>query len=149
MFDQWVACDRGTFEDDVTAPALSPDMVDDYYYLLKAHATRKLTDDHIWWSVFSRPIRLVSTRSQMAAYYTVLHLRSRFTRVQRVCLCMAMMYLFFLTNAMFYGMTTERLTLSFTNMAFLRFDFTDVRETPLIYLLKLNYSIGLLIIHRL
>ena len=55
--DQWVACDRGTFQDDVTIHALSPDLVDDYYYLLKAGGTRRLADDHLWWSVFSRPIR--------------------------------------------------------------------------------------------
>ena len=41
-----------------------------------------LKDDHVWWSVFSRPSR------------------SRFTRTQRVCVSMATLYLAMLTSAM-------------------------------------------------
>ena len=51
-------------------------------YLLKAGRSRQLSDDHVWWSIFTRPIR------------------SRFNRKQRVSAAFAFLYLSFLVNAM-------------------------------------------------
>lgn len=45
---------------------------------------KSMADDHLWFSVFLRPPR------------------SRFTRVQRLSSCMALLYLSMLVNAMFY-----------------------------------------------
>lgn len=55
--DQWLAVDRGTFEDDIIIHGVEAGGDEDAYYLLKSGANRKLADDHIWWSVFSRPFR--------------------------------------------------------------------------------------------
>ncbi len=52
--------------------------------------------------------------------------RSRFTRAQRVTVCMAMMYLFFVVSAVFFGTSNERLTVPFTAIGFIRFDIADV-----------------------
>jgi hypothetical protein len=90
--DQWLSIDRGTFEDDITIPSQSEDEEVDTSYLLKAARSRKLDDSHLWWSVFSRPIR------------------SRFNRKQRVSVAFAFLYLSFLVNAMYYGVTSERPT---------------------------------------
>jgi hypothetical protein len=49
-----VACDRGDFEDDVVVHGAKEGSEEDTYYLLKAGGSRKLADDHVWWSVFSR-----------------------------------------------------------------------------------------------
>lgn len=55
--DQWLAVDRGSYEDDINVYAVTADSPEDTSYLLKAGGMRKLADDHIWWSVFSRPVR--------------------------------------------------------------------------------------------
>jgi hypothetical protein len=80
-----------------------------------------LVDDHLWWSVFSRPVR------------------SRFTRTQRVSVCMATMYLFFLVNAMFYGSTTERQTEEpLFSAGFLKFYLSDVSPWRLLIKTRSN-----------
>ncbi len=106
--DQWLALDRGTFEDDITIPATAEDEQLDSDYLLKSGRSRKLNDDHIWWSIWSRPFR------------------SRFNRKQRVSVAWAFLYLSFLTNAMYYGMSTERVTSPLFEFTFLPVDTTDV-----------------------
>ena len=106
--DQWLAIDRGTFEDDVT---LSPQDEDEPFtpsFVFRSGGNRKLADDHLWWSVFSRPVR------------------SRFTRCQRVSACMALLYMSFLVNAMFYDGSTPRITDPLFTAGKLGFDKIDV-----------------------
>ena len=62
------------------------------------------------WSVFSRPIR------------------SRFTRCQRVSACMALLYLSFLVNAMFYDGSTPRITDPLFALGVFGFDPVDVNK---------------------
>ena len=65
--DQWLAVDRGEFEDDIHVHAIpaNDQAAEDAYYLMKAAASRKITDDHLWWSVFSRPIRYGSIHNKL------------------------------------------------------------------------------------
>ena len=65
-------------------------------------------DDHIWWSVFMRP------------------LRSRFGRAQRVSLCMAMIMLTMFANALFYGTLPDRITNGIFGLGVVSFDPVDV-----------------------
>lgn len=51
-------------------------------------ATKGLGDEHIWFSIFSRPPQ------------------SRFTRVQRLSCCLCLLFTAMFANALFYG-TTE------------------------------------------
>ena len=127
--DQWLAIDRGDFEagilnkfhvdikkstsffsfqDDITMHALSEEEQVSAMYALKNTGAKKLADDHLWWSVFSKPIR------------------SRFTRTQRVSLCMAMLMLSMLANAMFYGTHPDRVTDGYFSFGMLSFDPYDV-----------------------
>lgn len=94
---------------------MTADTPEDTSYLLKAGGMRKLADDHIWWSIFSRPIR------------------SRFTRCQRVSVCFAMLYLSFLVNAMFYGTSPARVADPLFILGPLLFDFFDVRAVVLTF----------------
>ena len=80
--DQWLALDRGTFEDDITIPATMENEKLETDFLLKAGKSRVLTDDHLWWSIFTRPFR------------------SRFNRKERVSVAFAFLFLSFLVNAM-------------------------------------------------
>ena len=52
--------------------------------LFSSSIRKKLTSDHLWMSVFSRPTR------------------SSFTRVQRISCCMSLLFLTMITNAMFF-----------------------------------------------
>ena len=82
LADKWLAIDRAEFTSDIKLPVSLVDGDADKFYLLRQGLFNKLKDDHIWWSVFSRPVR------------------SRFTRVQRVAVSMAALYLTMITNAM-------------------------------------------------
>ena len=94
----------------MTLHAIDENDTADIYYLMKSGGNRKLTDDHIWFSVFTRPIR------------------SRFGRKQRVCICMAMLMLSMLANAMFYGTLPGRISDGFFSLGLLSFDPIDVSE---------------------
>ena len=66
-------------------------------------------DDHIWWSVFSRP------------------LRSRFTRKQRVTTCMTLVMLSLMTCGMYYDGSPGLILDPLTSFGPLGFDARDVR----------------------
>ena len=85
LADKWLAIDRDEFTSEIQIPVSIPEGEASIGFLFKQGIFNKLKDDHLMWSVFSRPKR------------------SRFTRTQRVCVSMAMLYLAMLTNAMFYG----------------------------------------------
>ena len=83
------------------------------YYLMKSNGTTKIKNDHVWFSVFSRPVR------------------SRHTRKQRVSLCMAYVCLSFLAGAMLYKEGSERIADGLFSFGMLSFDPLDVRRTKL------------------
>jgi hypothetical protein len=108
IVDQWLAIDRGTFEDDITVAATREHEQLPSDYLLLAGGYRKLRDDHLWWSVFSRP------------------LRSRYNRKQRMSVSFAFLYLSFMANAMYYASTPKQLTDDLFSFIFLPIDMMDV-----------------------
>ena len=55
-----------------------------FKHLFSGSVRKKLTNDHLWVSVVSRPTR------------------SNFTRVQRISCCVALLYLTMITNCMFF-----------------------------------------------
>ena len=77
-------------------------------YLMKLGKSRALSDDHVWWSIFTRPIR------------------SRFNRKQRVSAAFALLYLSFLTSAMYYGVNSEHVTNMVFEFSILPVDSTDI-----------------------
>jgi polycystin 1 len=66
--DQWLAIDRGTFEDDISIPSSGHGDQFTRDFLIKSGITHKFSDDHIWWSVFSRPTRSRFTRYAVTNY---------------------------------------------------------------------------------
>ena len=73
------------YQDDITVPASAIGEEFSRDYLVKSGMSHTGSDDHIWWSVFSRPVR------------------SRFNRKQRVSICMAMLMLTVMTCGMWYN----------------------------------------------
>ena len=77
-------------------------------YVLKAGVTRNVSDDHNWWSVFSRPVR------------------SRFNRKQRVTVCMAMLMLTVLACGMYYDGSAPVILDPLTHLGPIPLDARDV-----------------------
>ena len=75
-------------EDDGTVDRILPVAgIDDlvaFKQLFSSSAKKKLANDHLWFSVFSRPTR------------------SNFTRCQRISCCVSLLFLTMISNCMFY-----------------------------------------------
>ena len=80
-------------------------------YVLKAGVTRNVSDDHNWWSIFSRPVR------------------SRFNRKQRVSVCMAMLMLTVVSCGMYYNGTETIILDPLTHLGPIPLDARDVTKT--------------------
>ena len=63
-----------------------------FKHLFTSSARKKMANDHLWLSVFSRPTR------------------SNFTRVQRLSCCMSLLFLTMITNAMFFKSEDQQST---------------------------------------
>lgn len=60
-----------------------------FSHLFTESIKKKLSDGHLWFSVFSRPVR------------------SNFTRLQRISCCMSLLFCTMISNAMFYRQDTQ------------------------------------------
>ena len=92
LADRWLAIDRDDFDSEIQVAVSMPEAPAETSFLLRQGIFNKLRDDHVFWSIFSRPIR------------------SRFTRTQRTCVSMATLYLAMMTNGMYYGNVKAYLT---------------------------------------
>ncbi|KFM71583.1 Polycystic kidney disease protein 1-like 2, partial [Stegodyphus mimosarum] len=88
--DRWFAVEEGNGMIDHLIPVAGKEQTTEFSHLFSNASRRNLTDNHIWLSVFTRPAR------------------SRFTRVQRLSCCLALLYLSMLTSAMWYQTTSEQ-----------------------------------------
>ena len=91
LADRWLAIDRDEFDCEIQVPVTMPEAPAPTSFLMRQGIFNKLRDDHVFWSVFSRPIR------------------SRFTRTQRTCVSMATLYLGMFANGLWYGNVREYL----------------------------------------
>lgn len=69
---------------DILVPVAGKQELTNFNHLFWTRTKRNLSDDHIWFSVFSRPPR------------------SRFTRVQRLTCCVSLLFATMVANIMFY-----------------------------------------------
>ena len=99
LADRWLAIDRADFDCEIQVAVTMPMAPADTSFLVRQGIFNKLRDDHVFWSVFSRPIR------------------SRFTRVQRTCVSMATLYLAMLANGIWYKATPQYLADPLVSMA--------------------------------
>ena len=89
LVDDWLSLEDSDGRCKRTVPLSSKDDVTNSQDLLGSNFQYKLFDDHIWLSVGYRKTR------------------SSFTRVQRLCCCMSILYLMMITNAMWFGRGNE------------------------------------------
>jgi polycystin 1L2 len=83
--DKWLAVEEGDGSVERLLPVAShQDFTSSFSYLFSTSARRKITSDHMWFSVVSRPTR------------------SSFTRAQRLSCCIALLFLTMITNCMFF-----------------------------------------------
>ena len=85
LVDDWLSIEQGDGQTTRRVKLSSKDDVTNSNDLLGSNVKHQFFDDHIWLSVGYRKTR------------------SSFTRVQRLCCCMSILYLMMITNAMWFG----------------------------------------------
>ncbi|GFN96340.1 polycystic kidney disease protein 1-like 2, partial [Plakobranchus ocellatus] len=90
LCDNWLAVEQGDGMVDRILPVAGIDDLVAFKQLFSSSARKKLANDHLWLSVFSRPTR------------------SNFTRVQRLSCCMSLLFLTMITNAMWFRGETNQ-----------------------------------------
>ncbi|XP_071043251.1 location of vulva defective 1-like [Parasteatoda tepidariorum] len=90
IINKWLAVEYDDGMIDRLIPVSGKEQVTEFSSLFSTASQRNLADNHLWLSIFLRPTR------------------SRFTRVQRVCCCTAVLCLSMLTNAMYYERTSAK-----------------------------------------
>lgn len=81
---------------DRVLPVAGPEQLLEFSHLFSHNTRKKLSDDHLWYSVIARPPA------------------SRFTRLQRVSCCLLLLYTNMLANALFYGQVSNTSANAFT-----------------------------------
>ena len=84
IYEKWLALDKGDECIDTVIPVSGNKQKTKFIYLLKKNSKQRLTDNHLWFSVFSKPVD------------------SSFTRLQRVTCCFVLLCLTMLMNILYY-----------------------------------------------
>ncbi|XP_060067156.1 uncharacterized protein LOC132547416 [Ylistrum balloti] len=84
LCDRWLAVEEDDGMVDRILPVAGLEDLAAFKQLFSSSVKKKLTNDHIWFSVFSRPTR------------------SNFTRVQRISCCVSLLFMTMITNAMWF-----------------------------------------------
>ncbi|KAK7111719.1 hypothetical protein V1264_011307 [Littorina saxatilis] len=92
LCDRWLAVEEDDGMVDRILPVAGIEDLIAFKHLFSSSARKKLANDHLWFSVFSRPTR------------------SNFTRVQRLSCCMSLLFLTMITNAMFFKSEDKQAT---------------------------------------
>ena len=104
--NRWLAVEEEDGAVERVIPVATRSDMTQFSKLFYSSSRRSLFDDHIWFSLFSRPTR------------------SNFTRVQRLSCCLCLLYLSMIANAMFYQGTDEGTTENKTILRIGSFIFT-------------------------
>ena len=80
----WLAVDKSDGLIDRILPVATGEQTGEIKYLIEKQTKEKLSDKHLWFSVFARPTK------------------SSFNRSDRVTCCFVLLYLTMLTNAVYY-----------------------------------------------
>ncbi|ELT87232.1 hypothetical protein CAPTEDRAFT_84236, partial [Capitella teleta] len=84
LLDKWLAVEEGDGQVERIIPVATSHDLSAFKHLFNSSFRKKLTNDHMWVSIVSRPTR------------------SSFTRVQRVSCCVSLLFLTMITNCMFF-----------------------------------------------
>ncbi len=90
--DNWLAVEKGDGLVDRVVPLASSKELKSFAHLFTESVKKKFSDGHLWFSVFSRPVR------------------SNFTRLQRISCCISLLFCTMISNAMFYRQDTQATT---------------------------------------
>ncbi|CAF1487008.1 unnamed protein product [Rotaria magnacalcarata] len=89
LCDNWLAVEKGDGLVDRVIPLASSKELKSFAHLFTQSVKKKFSDGHLWFSVFSRPVR------------------SNFTRLQRISCCISLLFCTMISNAMFYKQDTK------------------------------------------
>lgn len=89
LCDNWLAVEKGDGLVDRVIPLASGKELKSFAHLFTQSVKKKFSDGHLWFSVFSRPVR------------------SNFTRLQRISCCISLLFCTMISNAMFYRQDTQ------------------------------------------
>ncbi len=90
--EKWFALDKDDCKiERILFPSLDEEKRK-YKYLLAKQAKQKLSDEHLWFSIFARPVQ------------------SSFTRLDRLTCCFVLLSISMLMNIMYYGVDTSSST---------------------------------------
>lgn len=84
--------EKGDGAVDRVIPLASAKELKSFAHLFTQSVKKKFSDGHLWFSVFSRPVR------------------SNFTRLQRISCCISLLFRTMISNAMFYRQDTQATT---------------------------------------
>ncbi|XP_063443914.1 polycystin-1-like protein 2 [Mytilus trossulus] len=84
LCDRWLAVEEDDGMVDRIIPVAGREDLAAFKHLFTSSIRKKLTSDHLWFSIFSRPTR------------------SNFTRVHRISCCMSLLFMTMISNAMFF-----------------------------------------------
>jgi hypothetical protein len=87
--DNWFAVEKSDGLVDRVIPLASDKELKSFAHLFTQSVKKKFSDGHLWFSVFSRPVR------------------SNFTRLQRISCCISLLFCTMISNAMFYRQDTQ------------------------------------------
>jgi len=82
--NKWFAVEKEDGQIDRVLPVACRNDLTTFKHLFTQSVKKKFTDNHLWFSVFSRPTK------------------SNFTRLQRISTCMSLLFCTMIANAMFY-----------------------------------------------
>ncbi|CAF3946958.1 unnamed protein product [Adineta steineri] len=89
ILDNWLAVEKGDGLVDRVIPLATAKELKSFAHLFTQSVKKKFSDGHLWFSVFSRPVR------------------SNFTRLQRISCCISLLFCTMISNAMFYRQDTQ------------------------------------------
>ena len=89
IYDKWLALDKSDESINAVIPVSGEKQKTNFIYLLKNNTKQRLTDNHLWFSVFSKPVK------------------SYFTRLQRLTCCFVVLCLTMLMNILYYDISTN------------------------------------------
>ena len=88
--DQWLSVDKDDCLIERLLPISLSEQKTKFKYLLSKQTKQKLSDGHLWFSVFIRPVQ------------------SSFNRLDRLTCCFVVLTFTMLMNIMYYGMTDDK-----------------------------------------
>ena len=87
--EKWLAVEKDDGAIDRILPVAGEAQKTEFNYLLQKQATKNLSDGHLWFSIFARPVQ------------------SAFTRVERITCCFVLLFISMLMNILYYGLGEE------------------------------------------